>query len=137
MVIERAQLVPESPHMAGEVPHMVPEVLHIVLQLQKQYFVRNGTRAAPVQFRQSDMHEWWCMHRHGHSQYGQAFTVGLLIEKCICCCRNAMLFMETSARTAANTSELFELIAQKISASHGSNATPEQSVPPAKSTGVA
>lgn len=48
------------------------------------------------------------------------------------CCRSGMLFVETSAKTAANTSELFEMIARKIAASHSNSALTQQSASPAK-----
>ena len=41
-----------------------------------------------------------------------------------------MLFVETSAKTAANTSELFEMVAKKIAASRGSVSLPQQSASP-------
>lgn len=42
------------------------------------------------------------------------------------CCRHGMLFVETSAKTAANTSELFEMIARKIAASQSTVTQPQQ-----------
>ena len=44
-----------------------------------------------------------------------------------------MLFVETSAKTAANTSELFEMVAKKLSNSMGSNEAPAPSALPSKS----
>jgi len=41
-------------------------------------------------------------------------------------CRNNMLFVETSAKTAANTSELFEVVARQIAKANTSVASQQQ-----------
>lgn len=55
---------------------------------------------------------------HCHGRYNpEDWYLQDSVAKAVFECRNNMLFVETSAKTAANTSELFELVARRIAQS--------------------